>query len=83
MLTLTPQFRRVQVVVPDDFSSPEFLERMCAHQQIIDAYWSEMGDQSTEVPLPAWLINVGFDRMSLPRVVLDSEIKKDAEKMVC
>ena len=80
-LTLKPQFRRVQVAV-DDTSPEEMESRARAHQELVDGFWAATQEQAGEVPLPGFLEQVGFESVTLPRVELSAEMKKDQQKMV-
>ncbi|XP_063675523.1 sperm-associated antigen 17-like isoform X5 [Bolinopsis microptera] len=70
-----------KVVLPDDNEGPEVEARVDAHQELIDKFWEDIAEQATEVPLPAHLVDVGFEKMSLPKLEVDAEIKKDNERM--
>ena len=70
------------MVLPDENEGPEIEARVDAHQELIDKFWEDIAEQATEVPLPAHLVDVGFEKMSLPKLEVDAEIKKDNERMV-
>ena len=70
------------MVLPDEVDGPEVAARVAAHQELLDKFWSDTAEQASEVPLPAHLVDVGFENMTLPKVELDNEIKKYNERMV-
>ena len=72
----------MQVVLPDETDAAELAARVAAHQELLDKFWADMAEQATEVPLPAHLVDVGFENMSLPKIELDTDLKRDGERMV-
>ncbi|KAL5264612.1 hypothetical protein ACHWQZ_G005633 [Mnemiopsis leidyi] len=70
-----------KVVLPDETDGAELAARVAAHQELLDKFWSDIAEQATEVPLPAHLVDVGFENMSLPKIELDIDLKKDNERM--
>ena len=70
------------MVLPDETDGAELAARVAAHQELLDKFWSDIAEQATEVPLPAHLVDVGFENMSLPKIELDIDLKKDNERMV-